>query len=269
MSSFYLELDQNKLHYHRYGHGPEVLLAFHGFRKDHTCFSLFSQSVSRQYTLYAIDFFYHGKSTWQPEDIPLERHQWASIIQRLLNKHGITRFSVLGYSFGGKLALLTFDHFPQQVNALVLIAPDGIQSYLWQSLATSSFVMRTLFRKTITHPHFFFRLVRIFQLTGLISKGWAQFALSQMKNRKNRMLVYQTWMLTRKLKPNVKQAIKHINAHRIPLKVFIGKYDRVVKETPIRHFLNAIHDYELYVLETGHNELLHHVSAFYQKQQAN
>jgi len=48
------------LPYREYGHGPELLIAFHGFGRSSEDFEPMAAFLNDQYTIIAIDFFYHG-----------------------------------------------------------------------------------------------------------------------------------------------------------------------------------------------------------------
>ena len=111
----FIHYRKNVLHYVKAGNGKHPLLVFHGFGQDHTLCVPLLKSISPRYTLYIIDLFFHGKSEWNEGERPLEKSTWASIIEVLLQEQGLTTFSILAYSLGGKFALATLEAFHDRI----------------------------------------------------------------------------------------------------------------------------------------------------------
>src|SRR5687768_2686373 len=140
---------KNLLHYVKAGNGKHPLLVFHGFGQDHTLYVPLLKSLSKKYTLYIIDLFFHGKSEWNEGEKPLQKSTWKSIVETLLQEQHIDAFSILAYSLGGKFALATIEAFPGRVREAFLLAPDGIKTSFWYSLATYPPVLRKFFKSMI------------------------------------------------------------------------------------------------------------------------
>jgi len=54
----------------------------------------------------------------------------------LMKKEDFHEFHLIGYSMGGKFALLTYELFDKKVKSLTLLAPDGIKTGLWYSISS-------------------------------------------------------------------------------------------------------------------------------------
>ena len=48
--------------YFKFGNGPEILFAFHGFDNDANDFRIFEKAFGERYTIVAVNLFFHGKS---------------------------------------------------------------------------------------------------------------------------------------------------------------------------------------------------------------
>src|SRR5690606_39104218 len=142
----FIHYRRNLLHYVKAGNGKHPLLVFHGFGQDHTLYVPLLRSLSAKYTLYIVDLFFHGKSEWNEGERPLEKSAWAGIMKVLLQEQNISRFSILAYSLGGKFALAMLEEFPDRIEKLFLVAPDGIKTSFWYSMATYPKGFRALFR---------------------------------------------------------------------------------------------------------------------------
>ena len=108
------------LHLRRFGAGPEMV-ALHGFSMTGEQFSPFAAACG--HTLIAPDLPGHGLSRTQACDIDSVLASIESVLASLARPRPL-----LGYSQGGRLALLTAVESPDDVSSLVLIsATAGIR----------------------------------------------------------------------------------------------------------------------------------------------
>jgi pimeloyl-ACP methyl ester carboxylesterase len=248
----------SQLFYQQTGHGSKILLLFHGFGQDHKAFIPLAENLGDHFTTYTFDLYFHGQSTWENPDTPLTKQQWKKIMQQFLEEKGINTFALGGFSLGGKFALATAEAFPEKVSSLILIAPDGIKTNFWYSLATYPFLLRKLFRRIIKHPGIFFSLVRFFQSTGLVDKGLLRFAESQMNTEEKRRRVYHAWVALRKLQFDLRALASLINRHQIKTLVISGKFDKVIRTENLTRLSKHLDAPKTFVLESGHNHLIQH-----------
>jgi pimeloyl-ACP methyl ester carboxylesterase len=253
---------QASLCYTRLGNGEQTLLVFHGFGQNKSYFRHLGAALSTQYTVYTFDLFYHGQSIWPLHETPLTKTFWAAWIDAFLNQEHIETFSLLGFSMGGKFVLATLEAFPERVSLLILIAPDGIKTSFWYSLATYPGWTRKYFRKLVTSPDAFAKLVSLCYRLRIVDKGIIRFAASQMDTPDKRRRVYNTWMLCRKLSFDLSHIASLINTHHIPLYLFLGTYDRIITKKNMQGLLKKLNTYKLVMLKTGHNQLVDEVTRY-------
>ena len=244
------------MHYMRYGRGSRVLLAFHGFGQNQSYFVPLAERLGHEYTVYAFDLFYHGKSYWYKNGQALTKDFWQMLILEVLTRHQIQRFSLMGFSMGGKFVLATLAAFAEKVEEVIFIAPDGIKTSTWYSLATYPGVLRNVFRSFIVRPQGFQRLVNVMHKYGIVDKGILKFANTQMRTTRQRRRVYYSWTVFKPLKFPMKRIAHLLNAYQIPVQMYLGKYDKIMTEENMRHLLDRLDQQELHVLETGHNHLI-------------
>jgi pimeloyl-ACP methyl ester carboxylesterase len=259
------EFQKAQLHFHKTGKGKKILLAFHGFGQTKQHFLLFAQSLRDTYTVYSFDLFYHGMSFWHEREKPMKKEFWKHLMEIFLKEHNIDRCSLAGYSMGGKFVLATLEAFPEKVEKIILIAPDGIKTSFWYSLATYPVWVRKLFRSMIINPKPFYLLIGTLSKTGMMDKGIVKFANSQMNTREKRRRVYYSWVVFRCLHFKMKKIASLINDHNIEVDMFLGKYDKMITLNNMQKLLKHIKYYKLHVLECGHNTLIDEVSSFYAK----
>ena len=239
------------LNYRKSGSNEKVMLTFHGYGQNNTVFEKYKGC-----TFYHIDLFFHGKSVWPKEEEPLEKSEWKKLIEDVLKKNNITRFSVLGFSMGGKFAMATLEAFPDRVNEIILLAPDGIKTSFWYSLATYPFAFRKLFKSMISNHPRFLRIASVSKKLGLIDKGVLRFVETQMDSEEKRKRVYYSWVVFRHLKFDPDNIVMLINQHHIKLRLFVGRYDKIITAKNMTRLTSKIPNSQFEILDAGHNNLI-------------
>ncbi|MFQ3575363.1 MAG: alpha/beta hydrolase, partial [Cytophagales bacterium] len=226
--SHLIEIDGHRISYNEYVGGKEIILAFHGFGQSKEAFEPLARELTDKSTIFSIDLFFHGNSTWAKKDHPLELTEWEKIIEFILSKHNIQKFSVSGFSMGGRFALATLILFSNRITRVYLIAPDGIFTSNWYKLATSFSSTRKLLRLSIIKPNLFNSFLNISQKLKLAPNKTLRFAENNMNNRAKRKQVYYSWVVFRKLifpKQKIYEVLKSDNKS---IYLLAGKYDTVI-----------------------------------------
>ncbi|MEQ8425834.1 MAG: alpha/beta hydrolase [Cyclobacteriaceae bacterium] len=244
------------LGYQKTGAGPEALFIFHGFGQDHSAFNLLVEVLDKKFTLYSFDLFFHGKSKWLLDDKPLEKGYWAQIIHAFIAEHNIQRFSLMGFSLGSKFVLATLEAKAPLVNSVFLLAPDGIKTNFWYSLATYPIALRSLFKSMIAHPGRFETLVKMAKASRMVDKGLIRFAQLQMDTEEKRRQVYNSWVIFSPLTFEMRYIATLITTNSIRLSVILGKFDKVITHQNMKRLLERLPNYQLHILDTGHTGLI-------------
>lgn len=249
-------LPGSTIFYYLAGSGATPLIVFHGFGQTHHAFQPWLSTLGKKFRLILVDLYFHGKSTWNHPELPLEKSEWQAVMSILLSREDLPRFSVAGFSLGGKFALATIEAFPGQVDALYLIAPDGVRPVFWYTLATWPWPMRALFKSMISHERRFARLTRMARVLGLADKKVLRFAENQMDTAAKRARVYSTWVVLRHLRFDMNEIVRLIEDHAVMVVVITGRYDRIIPPQRLRPYFKRLKNVTFHVLETGHNNLL-------------
>ncbi|MCL6257613.1 alpha/beta hydrolase [Aquiflexum sp. TKW24L] len=223
--------------------------SFLSLRKENECYLVF-------------DMFYHGQSSWKSVNQKLTKEIWREIVVLLMQKEKFEKFHLVGYSMGGKFCLITYELFPNFIQSLLLIAPDGIKTGFWYNMATFPGFLNRLFQHVVFHPERFFRTMDFFHGLGLLQNSLIKFVKSQMKTRTMRAQVYFTWNVFKPLQPDLGQIIKMIRLNQTPVSLFTGTYDKMVTSENLSLFSSKIPHIELIELNSGHNSLIEETSSF-------
>lgn len=256
------EYQKAQLHYHKTGKGSKILLAFHGFGQTKQHFHHFAQSLRSTYTIYSFDLFYHGMSFWHEREEPMKKKFWKDLLSEFFKTEKIEKCTLAGYSMGGKFVLATVEAFPEKIDKIILMAPDGIKTSFWYSLATYPTWVRKFFRGLVIKPKPFHFLIKALSLAGMMDKGIIKFASSQMNTREKRRRVYYSWVVFRHLKFNMDKIADIISSNQIDVDMFLGKYDKIITEKNMQKLLKLLPYYNLHILDCGHNTLIDEVAKF-------
>lgn len=262
----FIYLNGSTLHYLITGNGNQPLLFFHGFGQDHSVYLSLIRSLSEDYRLYIFDLYFHGQSIWGKGEQPLEKDEWKETMEVFLRDNGIAEFSLVGFSLGGKFALTTLEFFAGRVRKIFLIAPDGIKTSFWYSMATYPVVLRRFFKGMISNYKRFETLARILASLKLVDKGLIRFADHQMDTEAKRKRVYYSWVVFRHLQFSLKKIADLINECGIETVIIVGRYDKVIAPENMRPFLSSLKNKRFEVLETGHNGLIQQSLPFLRKE---
>lgn len=104
------------------GHGPALLL-IHGLGGNRHTWHHLIDELAATHTVIAPDLPGHGDSDPPAGDYSLGAH--ASVLRDLLLSLGHRRFSAVGHSLGGGIALQTAYQFPERVGRLILVSSGG------------------------------------------------------------------------------------------------------------------------------------------------
>ncbi len=111
----------NGVRYHvdTWGTGFPLLL-LHGFTGNSEGWKEFAPFWKDHSKTIALDIIGHGKSGSPPDIGQYQIEESAAVINSLLEKMGIGKIDVLGYSMGGRLALTFAVNYPEKVRKLIL-----------------------------------------------------------------------------------------------------------------------------------------------------
>ena len=251
----YFDYEGNRLSYRKVGHGPAILIAFHGFGQSGRAFEPTDGIIGHRFTIFSFDLFFHGHSQYVGPQL-LTKTDWQRLMGAFLKTQRIRRLSLMGFSLGGRFALTLAEVFAHRLDELILIAPDGITRSTWYQLATATRMGRWLFRHVMRHLSAFNRMGHALVRIGLLNRTAMRFAELSLSTAGQRRLVYTVWTQFRLITPNLNTVSVQLNQHSVRIRLFTGAFDRIVPGTYILPLADRLQGYDLTVLKTGHNHLI-------------
>lgn len=246
-----------QLEFLQFGEGPKVILAFHGFGRKAEDFLLFEKLLHTEYTVYSFNFFHHGNSVYPKNRIEkdtLKKEELWGIIHSFLQAQKIERFSLMGYSMGGKICLSLIENFASQIDELFLFAPDGIKINFWYKFTSKNRIGNLIYKRILYHPTNFFRFLKFLKRIRLITDKMHRFVMYNLETEEKRKLVFTVWMTLRLIEPKPRKCAQLIQNNKIQCGLFFGKYDQIIKVKTGKWFSELIQQKEsLHIVECGHN----------------
>jgi pimeloyl-ACP methyl ester carboxylesterase len=255
-----------KLHVSRFGNGDQPILAFHGFGQEGSVYREFEKIVDGTFQIHAFDLPFHGKSSMNLVETGVNKELLKDFFEAYFKLNGISSFILVGYSIGAKFTLNLVNFFPEKVNRLILIAPDGLRINFWYRLATGTSISRRIFRFFMEHPGLFVKFTDLLAFLKLIHPSVGRFAKSQMSDKQNRQLIYDSWVNYRTLNIDIHQLGKVIDLYQIPVEIFLGEKDRVISTDAVKPLIREFHHIKVHVLPVGHSRLIEDTAAYYKRE---
>lgn len=122
----FIALPNGKIHVQYIGEGTKLLIAFHGFGRHGGDAARWQPYFQDAYTIASVDLPFHGKSQWN--EASFTRNDIVDILRAVAAGSGHTHFALAGHSLGARLILAVLEEVREQVQALYLLAPDGLST---------------------------------------------------------------------------------------------------------------------------------------------
>lgn len=256
---------RSSIAYHRIGRGPGLVVCFHGYGEDSSYYKFLEACAGNEYTFYAIDLPFHGFTRWN-QGLNFTHTDLQQIIHEILlannlpahpdGYQGGPRFSLIGFSLGGRVALSLYQAWPQSIEKLVLLAPDGLTVNFWYWLATRTWIGNRLFAFTMKKPGWFLGFLKLLGRTGIVNASVLKFVNYYIGDPDARLKLYQRWTTLRRLKPNLKRIHSYISLYKTQTRLIYGKYDRIILPARGEAFIKPIAGYaSLKIIDSGHQVL--------------
>ncbi|MBM4239694.1 MAG: alpha/beta fold hydrolase, partial [Gammaproteobacteria bacterium] len=124
--SKFVVIDGVRLHYRDEGSGPVVVL-LHANYSSLFMWEPWVASLRDHYRVIRVDLPAHGLTGPEPNgNYSLERIQ--ALFERFVDERGLQRFTVVGTSIGGTVAMRYTAAHPERIERLVLISPGSLEA---------------------------------------------------------------------------------------------------------------------------------------------
>ena len=160
---------------------------------------------------------------------------------------------LMGFSLGGRIALSLYQAQPENVEKIILLAPDGLKVNFWYWFSTQTWTGNKIFFFSMKYPGWFFTFLKLMNKIGLVNVSVFKFVNYYIGNKLARQLLYQRWTTLRKLKPNLHSIKNSIRQFKTQTRLVYGKYDRIILPVRGELFQKGIEEFcTVTVIASGH-----------------
>jgi hypothetical protein len=116
----FVDLPLSRLHIMEAGQGEPLIIVPATISELENWYTL-TQFMAQWFHVYFFELPGHGQSS--PFDEKFSSLKVAQLVEQLADELGLERFNLMGFSFGGILAMQTFKRLSDRVERLIMIAP--------------------------------------------------------------------------------------------------------------------------------------------------
>lgn len=254
----FFKIDQlGTIHFHEYGEGTKPMLAFHGYGMTGNQFHVLKNSVLKEYRIYGFDHFFHGHShleNWTEADIlnGMPKTLVRQYVNEWFKMFGRQRFSVMGYSIGANIALILVEEYSDLIDAIVLMAPDGLSVYKGFDILRNRGWGKLLFSRATKSKWLAPAVLKLARNIRFIDDSLYKVAYNEIADKQKRLDVYYTLNIIKLLVPDIVKIAGLINEHNIPCTLVFGKHDKLFPIESGRPFIKLLNNAQLHHLDMGH-----------------
>lgn len=252
MKSALFTYKNSSISYLRFGSGPEVLVAFHGYNQSASLYAYFEEALAHRFTVIAIDFFWHGQSIWNEAEDFTESDMKA-VVAGIKQQEGLsnTRFSVCSFSMGARLARALIRSFPERINDVVFISPPTFSFNRFLNFTTNHPVGLFAFRYFLNNPGTLERWVKNLHRIKLLNRAVFVFT-SKFVGQSRLEKVFKTWYAQRKLKTDFAAFAQLLNTHHIRVTLIAGKNDHITPPHRMIRYVRKLKHHQVFLVDQKH-----------------
>ena len=246
-----------RVHYHEYGSGEKPMLTFHGYGMTGKQFHVLKDSILTKYRIHGFDHFFHGESAlegWTEKQIVegMPKAMAKHYLEEWFKVHGKQKLSLMAYSIGAKLALILLEEFPEWIDEIILMAPDGLSVYQGFDFLTNRPIGKYFFRKATKSKWLTPSLLKTLKRLRFIDSSLYNIAYNEIDTEKKRLDVYYTLNLIRLLQPDTGKIIRLIDQHPIKCTIIFGRDDKLFPKSAAKPFTDQLTTAEIHEVPLGH-----------------
>ncbi len=250
MQSGHLSYQSNNVHYLRFGTGEQLLIALHGFGDRARMFAVLEPALTQKYTVYALDLPFHGQTEWASDTFT--KADLLAIIGQVLEKEGRSRFCLMAFSFGARLAQAMLPDLIGRLDKLYLLSPDGIKTKGMSTATRVPMWARRLTRRALQNPDWFIRLARTGARLHLVPGLIVHFLSSNLTRPDRFRRTFGCWLSLDSFYLRRRRIRAILKESGLPTDVFFGEKDEMIRFKTLKKMTDGLPNVRLFLLDEGH-----------------
>lgn len=246
----FLNCENSKIHYTKFGSGDKLLIALHGFGDQSASFVALESALKNDYTVYAIDLPFHNQTQWQKDSF--SQKDMIRLFKLILDREDKKRFELMGYSYGGRIILAMLSKIVEDLDKIYLIAPDGIKTKMMVRASIVPVWLRRILKNYANNPEMLIKIIEGVYKMGFVSKFNFHFIKFNLRSPKLRDRIFDTWISLSNFDVDLKKAKELLKEYAIPVELYYGKHDKIIPLNSGERLSSGLPNARLHVLNEGH-----------------
>lgn len=257
MTNHYFENDFIKLHYYKFGSGPQHMLCFHGFGMHGKQFRVLEEKLGHKYTFWGFDLLFHKQTMLKDQSLAtvkkgFSKKQLAAVINEFCIHEQIDSFSVIGYSMGTHYATGLVEEMPERINEYIVAAPSSLNPGSIVRFFGKNKVGNKILEKLILSEKVALNLLSLFKRLQLIDEAVRDILFKEVNTPELRFALYATFTSLRRFETDEDKLISAFKKHQIKSIFIFGKRDKNYLPAIGKAFFKKHTPSEIIILDENH-----------------
>ena len=253
MSSIYLEHPSGRVHGLQFGSGQELLIALHGFGDRARLFTRLGAEFTDQYTVVAVDLPFHGATEWQKTSF--DQADMVEILRQITLETGHQEYSLMGFSFGARIAQAMLPALSPQLRKLYLISPDGAHTKGLRLAALTPVWFRKFMIRRLQSPAWFIKMVEFARKLRLLPEYMDRFLMRNLKRPDRLNRTFGCWLSLDHFVVSSKSIRRQLQQARFLTEVHVGETDPYLRSKDVQAVYGDLPNVKLVWHAKGHDLL--------------
>lgn len=251
MKQYAIEVGGHQINVHRWGDGPNLIIALHGFGRSGQRFADLGERLRERYTFCAPDLPFHGNTRWASPHYSL--HDCRAIIHAIAAHEAHPTLTLIGHSLGGRLALRTSPELDDyDIRRLILVAPDGLRGPYTHWIDRTPRLLGRRLAKLLDRPQGVLRFVKLLRHRRLLNPYTEQYLQHNLQNETFRRRLQGTFLSLPDFRLQALPFRQKLRDLPFPVDVFVGRHDPIIDVAHVQRLLGGLPHVQIHVLARGH-----------------
>lgn len=228
MQHFNIHFPKITLAFATVGEGENILLCAHGYKQRKEIFTSIFEKVPENWCIMAFDQPMHGASVWQNSELMFDNAFFALLWEKLLLLFPNKKWHLLGFSMGGKTAMMLQKTAPIAIQKMFFIAPAGVITHPLTHFFSYHILGSRLFTFFLKKPQLILPVFEYLNQKKLMRPFSYRFAKAQFEPAENRAYMLDFVPIYRKFHFHFEKYATDLAQQHIPIYVLWGQEDEVL-----------------------------------------
>ena len=257
MTSHYFENALVKLHYYKFGTGPQTMLCFHGYGMHGKQFISLEPALGSKYTFIGFDLFFHKETKLHDQTLtavksPITKKAFADLLAEFCAFENINRFSVIGYSMGSHFATVVVEEMGERVDEYIVAAPSSINPGLLIRAFSKYKLGNKLLERFTQSERALINVLNFSKRLGLIDDVGRNILYKEIDTPELRFNLYASFTYLRLFETDEDKLIQVLVEQNIRSIFIFGKRDAMYPPRIGKKFLKKLPKAEVIMLDKNH-----------------